>query len=56
VISERMGHASVKFTMDRYTHLSDAHHRAAADRIAEVLEGAETKNMIGRPTNIRKLA
>lgn len=38
VISERMGHASVKLTYDLYTHLSDAHHRAAARQIAAVLE------------------
>jgi integrase len=39
VVSERLGHASAATTMDVYRHVSDAQHRAAAERIAKRITG-----------------
>jgi integrase len=39
VLSERLGHASAATTMDVYRHVSDAQHRAAAERIAKRITG-----------------
>jgi integrase len=39
VVQERLGHASAATTMDVYRHVSDAQHRAAAERIAKRITG-----------------
>jgi integrase len=39
VVQERLGHASAATTMDVYRHVSDAQHRAAAERIARRITG-----------------
>jgi len=38
-MSERMGHASVAFTLDRYSHAVPALGPDAAERIAAVVDG-----------------
>ena len=37
VVSERLGHESIKITLDTYSHVIPAIHRGAADRIGELL-------------------
>ena len=37
VVSERLGHASVAFTLDTYAHVLPSMQQDAADRIAEAL-------------------
>ena len=39
VVQERLGHASVKVTLDTYTHVLPPMHRAAATRIAALVDG-----------------
>jgi len=39
-VSERLGHSSVQFTLDRYTHPKTSTHHAAADRFGELVDGA----------------
>jgi integrase len=39
VLAERLGHASAATTMDVYRHVSEAQHRAAAERIAKRITG-----------------
>jgi integrase len=38
VISERLGHSSIKITMAVYLHSNAGHHRAAGDRIGALFE------------------
>jgi integrase len=40
VVSERLGHASVAFTLDRYSHAVPALEEAAAERVAALMRGA----------------
>lgn len=40
VVSERLGHTSVKMTLDRYAHLMPGMQERAADVVGEVLFGA----------------
>ena len=40
VVQERLGHASVTITMDVYSHVSPTVQKAAADRLATLIEGA----------------
>ena len=40
VVSERLGHASVAFTLDTYAHAVPALEEAAAERLAAVVWGA----------------
>jgi integrase len=40
VVQERLGHASVKVTLDTYTHVLPPMHRAAASRIAALVDGS----------------
>lgn len=42
VVAERLGHATVKITLDRYSHVVPAIHREAAERIEGLLYGRET--------------
>ncbi len=42
VISERVGHASTSFTMDRYGHLMDGQQSDAADAVALLVDGGHT--------------
>jgi integrase len=39
VVSERMGHSSVAFTLSTYSHVIPGMHEDAAQRLADVLEG-----------------
>jgi integrase len=39
VVQERLGHASVKLTLDTYAHVLPPMHRAAADRFAAMVDG-----------------
>jgi integrase len=39
MVSARLGHTSVKLTLDRYVHVNEDDHRKAADVFASVLEG-----------------
>jgi integrase len=38
VVSERLGHATVAITLDRYSHVLPGLQAAAADRMARALE------------------
>ena len=40
VVSERLGHASVAFTLDRYSHAVPALEEAAAEQVAALIRGA----------------
>jgi integrase len=40
VVSERLGHATVAFTLDRYSHAIPALEESAAERVAELVFGA----------------
>jgi integrase len=40
VVQERLGHASVKVTLDTYTHVLPPLHQEAATRIAALVDGA----------------
>ena len=40
VVSERLGHASVAFTLDTYSHAVPAMHEEAAERLGAVVWGA----------------
>lgn len=55
-ISERMGHANISITLQTYTHLNEAHHRAAADQIAALIRGKCDTNMTSRQTETRNVA
>ncbi len=37
VVSERLGHGSVAFTLDTYSHVAPAMESDAADRVASML-------------------
>ena len=39
VVSERLGHSSIKMTMDRYTHMLPSMGRSAADKLGALLHG-----------------
>jgi integrase len=39
VVSERLGHASVAFTLDTYSHAIPAMEEQAAERIAALMRG-----------------
>jgi integrase len=39
VVQERLGHASVKLTLDTYAHVLPPMHRAAAARFIAMVEG-----------------
>ena len=38
VVQERLGHSSIKMTLDRYSHVSASMQREAADRLDRALE------------------
>jgi integrase len=40
VVADRLGHASVATTLDRYSHVSEEQDRAAAVQLAERITGA----------------
>jgi integrase len=40
VLSERVGHATVAFTLDRYRHIGAGEQRETAQRVAERVFGA----------------
>jgi len=40
VVQERLGHASVRVTLDTYTHVLQPMHEEAAARIAALVDGA----------------
>jgi integrase len=40
VVSERLGHATVAMTLDRYSHMSDSLRLDAAPAVQSLLEGA----------------
>ncbi len=40
VVSERLGHASVAFTLDTYSHAVPAMHEEAAEKLGAVVWGA----------------
>ena len=42
VVSDRLGHASVAFTLDLYTHISQDQGRAAAERLERFMNGADS--------------
>ena len=48
VVQERLGHASVKVTLDTYTHVLPPMHRAAASRIADLVD-ASTMPLVSIP-------
>jgi integrase len=48
VIQERLGHASIKTTLDIYGHLFDGLDEAAADRLEETLAAADVHAMCTR--------
>jgi integrase len=39
VVQERLGHASVKVTLDTYSHVVPPMHQEAATRVAAILDG-----------------
>ncbi len=43
VVSKRLGHASVSFTLDTYGHEMPGQQRDAADRVAEIVYGGLEK-------------
>jgi hypothetical protein len=43
VMSERLGHSSVAFTLDRYTHAIPALQEQAANQVAALIFGAQTR-------------
>ena len=52
VASERLGHATVAMTLDRYSHVSDSLRRDAALAVQSLLEGAsETDRVSNRVSN-----
>jgi integrase len=52
VASERLGHATVAMTLDRYSHVSDSLRRDAARAVHSLLEGApETDRVSNRVSN-----
>ena len=53
VASERLGHASVAMTMDRYSHVSEALRRDAATAVWRLLEdGPETDRVSNRVSSL----
>ncbi len=40
IVSERLGHASIAITLDRYSHVTPGMQREAANRLDQLLEGA----------------
>lgn len=40
IVSERLGHASIGITLDRYSHVTPAMQREAANRLDKLIEGA----------------
>jgi integrase len=40
VVQERLGHSSIKITLDLYSHVTPGMQKAAASRVAELLDGA----------------
>lgn len=40
IVQERLGHSSIKMTLDRYSHVSMGMQRQAADRLDQALEAA----------------
>ena len=51
-----MGHASVGITWAVYTHLNEAHHKAAASRIGALFGNDSDSILIDDPTQSPKLA
>jgi integrase len=49
VISERLGHASVAFTLDTYAHVLPGLQREASDKVGESLRNARKKRAEARP-------
>jgi integrase len=45
VIQQRLGHASIRTTLDTYGHLFEGLDEAAADRLGEAFEAADVVNM-----------
>jgi len=48
VISEALGHSSVAFTMDVYSHIIDGMQRDAMELLDEVLPPVVTENVLSR--------
>jgi integrase len=40
IVQERLGHANISMTLDRYSHVTENMQRQAADRLDALLEGA----------------
>lgn len=51
VIQERLGHASIKTTLDTYGHLFDGLDEAAADRLDETWRTSRTESATNRASN-----
>ena len=49
VVSEALGHSSVAFTLDTYSHVLPSIQKAAAKRLDEVLEPDPMENVGNRP-------
>lgn len=41
VVSERLGHSTVQLTLDRYSHVVDGIHEAAAEQLGDVIFGVD---------------
>jgi integrase len=42
VVSERLGHANVQITLDTYSHVLPSLDEAAADKLADLIDGPRT--------------
>ncbi len=42
MVSERLGHATVAFTLDRYAHVLPGMQESATERLEEILFGSAT--------------
>jgi len=49
IVSEALGHSSVAFTLDTYSHVVPSIQKAAAKRLDEVLEPELMENVGNRP-------
>jgi integrase len=50
VISEALGHSSVAFTMDTYSHVLDGMQKEAMALLDEVLPAGVNKNSVAKPS------
>ena len=52
IVSEALGHSSVAFTLDLYSHVVPSIQKAAAKRLDEVLEPELMENVGNRPRRV----